>query len=60
MSLLEQRAADDPILLSMKRSIPIEVVKQNILYEYYLFCKDYNKFLSRELFFRHVLTTSDD
>ena len=25
-----------------------------------MFCKDYNKFLSRENFFRHVLTQSDD
>jgi len=43
----------------MKRSIPLEVIKQNILYEYYLFAKDYNKFLSRENFFRHVLSQSD-
>jgi len=43
----------------MKRSIPLDVIKQNIIYEYFLFCKDYNKFLSRENFFRHVLTQSD-
>lgn len=43
----------------MKRSIPLEIIEQNIVYEYFLFCKDYNKFLSRENFFRHVLTQSD-
>mmetsp|Transcript_39530 Transcript_39530/g.38006 ORF Transcript_39530/g.38006 Transcript_39530/m.38006 type:complete len:323 (+) Transcript_39530:1879-2847(+) len=59
LSLLEQRTATDPLLLSMKRSIPIEVIKQNIVYEYYLFCKDYKRFLSRENFFRHVLSQSD-
>eukprot|EP00347_Sterkiella_histriomuscorum_P006717 403351704 len=59
LSLLEQRPSDDPLLLSMKRSIPLELIKQNIMYEYFLFCKDYNKFLSKENFFRHVLTQSD-
>jgi hypothetical protein len=43
----------------MKRSIPIEIIKQNIVYEYFLFCKDYKKFLSRENFFRHVLPQND-
>ena len=59
LSLLEQRSATDPMNLSMRRSIQLDVLKENLVYIYYLYQKEYNKFLTTENLFR-VVEEGDD
>ena len=43
----------------MKRSIPLNLILQNIVYQFFLVVKDYRSFLTIENFFRHILPDKD-
>ena len=60
ISMLEQRHAADPLILSMRRSFTIDVLKQNLAYVYFVFKRENNSFLKTEHMFRGVVSENDD